>query len=146
MSILKNSWMIYAHMPFDTNWSLDSYKKIYKMKTAEDVKTLMCEINHNILVNCMIFMMRDNIDPVWEHPENKNGGAFSFKVFNEDVPTMFIELVYNTVNGIYGENVTGISISPKRNFCIVKLWLSKKTHIPFDFKQRPIFKLFKPTY
>ena len=25
---LNNNWVLWAHLPHDTNWSLDSYKKI----------------------------------------------------------------------------------------------------------------------
>ena len=35
--------------------------------------------------NAMLFIMRDNIKPMWEADENKEGGSMSFKIYKKDI-------------------------------------------------------------
>jgi hypothetical protein len=74
-------------------------------------------------------MMREGIKPTWEDPKNRNGGCFSYKVTNKNVYKVWKELIYVVIGSSISKNanfvncVTGITISPKKNFCIVKIWL-----------------------
>ena len=78
----------------------------------------------------MLFVMREGIKPTWEDPKNRSGGCFSYKVVNKHVYNVWKELCYvlvgNTISNdkSFVANVTGITISPKKNFCIVKIWLA----------------------
>jgi hypothetical protein len=78
----------------------------------------------------MLFIMRDGIKPIWEDPKNRNGGCFSYKISNKDVHNVWKELTYvmvgNTISKqtSFVNSVSGITISPKKNFCIIKLWMS----------------------
>ena len=78
----------------------------------------------------MLFMMREGIRPTWEDPKNRNGGCFSYKVLNKNVSKVWKELTYVTVGSSISKNmnfvncVTGITISPKKNFCIIKIWMT----------------------
>jgi len=83
-----------------------------------------------LVENCMLFMMREGIKPTWEDPKNRNGGCFSYKVTNKNVYKVWNELSYVVVGGTiskqqsFTNSVTGITISPKKNFCIIKIWMS----------------------
>ena len=77
----------------------------------------------------MLFVMRSGITPMWEDVRNRNGGCFSFKVINKQVHEVWKTLFYalcgeslciDTENSEY---LNGITISPKKSFCIVKVWL-----------------------
>jgi hypothetical protein len=74
--------------------------------------------------------MREGIKPTWEDPRNRNGGCFSYKVVNKNVHKVWKDLTYVLVGGAISKlpefvnSVTGITISPKKNFCIVKIWLA----------------------
>jgi len=78
----------------------------------------------------MLFVMRTGIKPTWEDPKNRQGGCFSYKVTNKHVYNVWKELSYVLVGGTISQdkdfvaNVTGITISPKKNFCILKIWMS----------------------
>ena len=37
-------------------------------------------IYEKLLLECMFFIMKNDIAPVWEAPENIDGGCFSFKI------------------------------------------------------------------
>jgi hypothetical protein len=89
------------------------------------------EVLPDVLIeNCMLFMMRTGIKPTWEDPKNRKGGSFSYKVSNKNVHKTWRELTYvvvgNTISSKpqFINNVTGITISPKKNFCIIKIWMS----------------------
>ena len=100
------------------------------MTSVEDTIAL-CELLPEVLVvNCMLFVMRKGIIPVWEDPSNRNGGCFSYKISNKNVYQIWKDLTYCLVGGslssnkAFVENVTGITISPKKSFCIMKIWMS----------------------
>jgi hypothetical protein len=78
----------------------------------------------------MLFIMREGITPTWEDQRNRNGGCFSYKISNKDVSQAWKELTYVLVGESMADNksilplINGITISPKKNFCIVKVWLA----------------------
>ena len=39
---LNDTWILYAHLPHDTDWTLNSYKEILKINTAEQIIAI-CE-------------------------------------------------------------------------------------------------------
>ena len=129
-NILNGSWTLWAHLPHDTDWSIKSYKKIDDFNSVEAAVTLTETLPHKMIKNCMLFLMREGIAPTWEDPKNRAGGSFSYKVTNKIVPHIWRDLTYNLVgetlgtsNNIQG-NINGITISPKKNFCVIKVWMA----------------------
>lgn len=127
---LTDRWSLWAHLPHDTDWSIDSYKKIYTFGTVEETIALTETIPDILVKNCMLFLMKDGIKPTWEDPKNRNGGCFSYKVSNKSVYEVWKELSYMIVGDTistkpsFVAGVTGITISPKKNFCIIKIWMT----------------------
>jgi hypothetical protein len=127
---LAQSWVLYAHLPHDTDWSLKSYKKIYEMETVEGTIAVTETLPEVLVKNCMLFIMRKGVAPMWEDAKNRQGGSFSYKVANKNVCEVWRELTYVLVGETISNqesfvaNVTGITISPKKNFCIIKIWMS----------------------
>jgi hypothetical protein len=127
---LSETWCLWAHLPHDTDWSLKSYKNIYTLNTVEETIAVMESLPETLVKNCMLFLMRTGIKPTWEDPRNRDGGCFSYKVSNKHVYNVWKELSYvlvgNTVsaNNDFVANVSGITISPKKNFCIIKIWMA----------------------
>jgi translation initiation factor 4E len=127
---LKHKWSIWAHLPHDTDWSINSYKKIYTASNVEELIAITETLPDVLIKNCMLFMMKDGVNPMWEDPSNRNGGCFSYKISNKVVCDVWKQLSYVTAGGTISNqssfvtNVTGITISPKKNFCIVKIWMS----------------------
>ena len=128
--VLHKSWVLWAHLPHDTDWSVNSYKPIYTFKTVEETIAINETLPEILVKNCMLFIMKEGIMPIWEDPKNRNGGCFSYKVSNKNVYEVWKELTYVLVgesmssNPSFVHQVTGITISPKKNFCIIKIWLS----------------------
>ena len=138
---LNNEWTCWIHYQNDNNWTIDGYKKITKMNKLKEATLFIENLHENIIKKSMLFFMKDNILPLWESEDNINGGCFSYKINNNNVVDIFKTLIYkiigNTItinNDILLENINGISISPKKNFCIIKIWIKNKNEIlNFDF-------------
>jgi len=128
--LLKNKWNLWAHLPQDSDWSSKSYKLIYNFKTVEDSIVITETTPDPLIKSCMLFVMKDGILPMWEDPKNRNGGCFSYKVSNKNVCEVWREINYALVGETMSANssfvncVTGITISPKKNFCIIKIWMT----------------------
>ena len=45
---LYDNWVLFAHLPHDTNWSLNSYKTIQKFKTNQQTKFKMANVTVQI--------------------------------------------------------------------------------------------------
>jgi len=127
---LNGKWDLYYHLPHDKNWGVSSYSAIMReIDTAEKVIVLNDTIHENIIKNCMLFVMRDGITPVWEDPKNRNGGCFSYKIINKHAPEVWRNLFHVLcgetlcLNSEHSKHLNGITISPKKNFCIIKIWM-----------------------
>ena len=127
---LSHQWTLWAHLPHDTNWAASSYKKIYEFDSAEEAIAIFETLPPKLVMNCMLFLMRKGIIPMWEDAKNRNGGCFSYKVANKEVNQAWKQLSYVTVGETISTNlnvlphVNGITISPKKNFCIIKIWMA----------------------
>ncbi len=132
---LNTGWIVWYHSPSDKSWSKESYKSILEINTVEDYIVL-----ERAWINClpsvvegMFFVMRklNNgkiIYPQWEDINNKSGGYWSFKVDNSQAQELWYKLCKFTLGETLcseKENpmqINGISISPKKTFCIIKIW------------------------
>jgi hypothetical protein len=158
---LNGKWNLYYHLPHDKNWNLSGYTVMMSsIDSVEKVLALNETIHENVIKNCMLFVMREGITPMWEDPRNRNGGCFSYKVSNKCVPEVW-RLLFCSICGetscIETEanaHVNGITISPKKNFCIVKIWFDTATFqdpsiitpIPNLVKQGCLFKKHEPEF
>lgn len=137
--LTNTKWIMWYHNPSDKNWKLDSYKDIIEISSLEDFCVLK-----NTWSRClpntsegMFFLMRKTetgcIYPQWEDKHNKNGGYWSFKVAKSEADNAWFNLIMYAI----GENITsdinhslginGISVSPKKHFCIFKIWNNDNT-------------------
>ena len=127
---LSDKWTLWAHLPHDTDWSINSYKKIHTVSTVEETIAVTETLPPILVQNCMLFWMREGIKPTWEDPKNRSGGCFSYKVINKTVYDSWKELTYFTLGNTlskqssFVDKVTGFTISPKKNFCIIKIWMA----------------------
>jgi hypothetical protein len=132
---LIDKWDLYYHLPYDKSWDISSYKKI--MENIDSVEKLIA-INESlpelIVKHCMLFVMKEGITPMWEDPKNRNGGCFSFKVNKPDAGQFWFKLGSLVLGGTLGKTqeidskICGISMSPKRNYCILRVWVQSHDH------------------
>jgi len=157
---LSDKWTLWAHLPHNTDWSLKSYIPITTFLTVEETISITEALPSALVENCMLFIMRKGINPMWEDPKNREGGCFSYKVLNKNVCIAWKELTYAVVGGTisnknnFSDYVTGITISPKKNFSIIKIWMKNCEHqnpsliIPIKGLQNQgcLFKKHTPEY
>lgn len=128
--LLSDKWVLWAHLPHDTDWSLKSYINIMNIKNINQMISLYNSVPEKMTKNCMLFLMRKDINPTWEDPQNCKGGCFSFKILNKNVASIWKELSYSIVGETltsdvkFQKSITGLTISPKKTFCIIKVWMS----------------------
>ena len=128
---LQTAWILWSHLPQLNDWTLSSYVRIYRMTTMEEVIAIMEAIPTVMIETCMLFLMKEGINPIWEDPKNRTGGCFAYKVAETNVPTVWKELSYIVTGEStsirvpeFNRFVNGITISPKKHFCIIKIWTS----------------------
>tara|TARA_B110001469_G_scaffold127742_1_gene150176 strand:+ start:2159 stop:2647 length:489 start_codon:yes stop_codon:yes gene_type:complete len=125
---INNSWSLWIHELNNKNWDNQSYKKIFDCENLYDYNILKKTIKTQNLQNCMYFFMREDIIPMWEDPENRLGCCISFKVPLKDIKSEWDKLLLKIISEDIHINIddfnklNGISISPKKEFNIIKLW------------------------
>jgi hypothetical protein len=152
---LQSPWNIYCHIPNNNDWSMEGYVSVMKKISSLEEGIALCEVIPDALLRETIFFtMRENITPMWEDPQNVSGGSFSFKLLMKQAPEIYRNTFFALIGGFLCKDlkqdqfVNGISLSPKRNFCILKIWMktcklqdvSIISDIPGLIKERSLFR------
>ena len=152
---LNTNWCLWYHSINDNSWTNNSYKLVYTIRNLCDSKLINDTILTHHLQNGMFFIMREGIFPTWEDPDNREGCCISFKVPGSVLKTQWDfmlnrllteDLVKDQTNYL---KINGLSISPKKEFNIIKLWLRDnnenytelvKEYPPFYIQEKSIHK------
>ena len=129
--LLKQDWVLWNHGLYDKSWSNDSYRDIYSIQYLFDVKTILDNLSVESLKNGMFFFMKTGIFPTWEDHHNRNGFNISYKVPLNHLETSWSTLLLKVLTDD-DDNVNGISISPKKEFNIIKLWVNRNDRNIFN--------------
>jgi len=131
MHMLNDKWVLYHHLPSNKDWTLSGYEIVMKeIDCLEKIISLNDIIPEDVIKYSMWFVMKTGVSPLWEDPKNSSGGNFSYKVVNKNVYDVWKNMFYLLCGGSLCENpehnkyLNGITISPKKNFCILKIWLN----------------------
>ena len=147
---LNNKWTLWYHSLKNKNWDNKSYVKVVELNTLLDYKLLEDIMRINHLQNGMFFLMKNDIFPTWEDPKNRMGGCISFKydnnILNEWLKVLLLCITDNLSD--YNKEINGLSISPKKEFNILKVWIKNDSN---DYKilvkqYEPYMKLDKCVY
>jgi translation initiation factor 4E len=131
MHNLNNEWILWFHDPINNDWSFESYINIHTINTIEAFWEVFNNINKLNIENGMFFLMKKGIKPMWEDEQNKKGGCWSFKVLKDNVYETWLDLFIHCINESmltdisHIDKINGLSISPKKTFCIIKIWVNK---------------------
>ncbi len=140
---LNDVWTYYFHDPNNEDWNLNSYLRLHDISTIKDFWQIENTVKDK-LKNGMFFIMRSDCFPCWDDETNINGGCLSIKVLKDNLvdywQNLSVRLLGETLfKDEYSENwnvINGISTSPKRYFCVVKIWLKNN-----DFNDKKYFRL-----
>lgn len=130
--IPSGTWTLWFHNPEDSKWSLSSFTKVSSFNTWTDFWHIIDNlINYkkdstDVFGEGMFFLMRDNIPPLWENSANIRGGSYSFRVQRREATDLYlVYCIASMIDQLTNETlnkINGISISPKKNFNIIKIW------------------------
>lgn len=130
---LNSTWKLYIHNLTEKDWSLDSYKYVCSFKTIEDFWNFFN--NYTDFRNFNFYIMRENIKPVYEDEENKNGYSYSYIIPGRKVTETFVDILVKMVseNLLDEKNayeICGVSLTPKpKGISILKVWLKNKDNV-----------------
>ncbi len=131
MTTFTNKWCLWYHDPNNADYSLESYIRIMEVETPADFWNIVEAISLEAWKSGMFFLMRDGYRPLWDAPENDNGGAWSMKVDAAQTQEVLIDCMVHclaqSVLKDHNDTVVGVTVSPKGNFHIIKIWNTKKT-------------------
>ena len=103
---LSSKWTLWAHLPHNVDWTVKSYINVMTVSTVEEAIALVETLPNVLIENCMLFLMRDGIKPMWEDPKNRSGGCFSYKINNKAVAKVWKELSYVVVGDTISKQQT----------------------------------------
>ena len=133
--LLNNNWNLWYHSLKDNNWDKKSYSKLITIRNLFDYKLIEDEFKQNHYQNGMFFLMKEDIFPNWEDPNNRLGGCLSFKIPSSELisswNTLFQSCICEMILKGNNEEINGISIAPKKEFNIIKIWIKDNS---FNYK------------
>ena len=115
---LNDSYNMWYHSD-KNNWTIKGFKNILEIRNT----MLLWQIinNWNIFINSNkhLFIMKNNIKPIWEDKPNSNGGCWSFKINHSIVLNVFEKLFINFVGknilkSYDNDDINGISLCKKK--------------------------------
>jgi hypothetical protein len=139
---LSNYYRVLGHHNDDKSWDYISYYNITTLNDWQDVSSFLATLNtvkgECSLTDFDIFVMKNEISPMWEDNENRNGSICSVKIDSlvdgyEIFRVLLTNICNNTLLCFSSETwntINGISFSSKKidnikddNYCvIIKLW------------------------
>ena len=121
-----NNWSLWYHSRNDTTWEKSSYTDMLNINNFFDYKFITDNFKQNHYQNGMFFCMKGDIFPNWEDPNNRLGGCLSFKVYSNNIINewniLLLKCITESIMKDNNNTINGISISPKKEFNIVKIW------------------------
>ena len=125
---LKEEWVLWYHSINDNKWCKSSYKELFSLKELYDIKLMLNIFKQNHYQNGMFFVMKKGIFPNWEDPNNRLGGCLSFKISSTNVIAewrdILVKCILDELLNEDNDKINGLSISPKKEFNIIKIWFS----------------------
>ena len=149
-SYFYSEWKLYFHC-FKDDWKITGFKHIFTIKNIKQFWDF-----HNLAEEYLgginsqhYFLMRDNIKPIWEDGNNKQGGCWSFKIPANEAPDLWQKLAMYMVGETMIEkstSITGISCCLRNNnTTVIKIWNNDRSLKKLDLLPEEITKKYAYT-
>lgn len=145
---LNSYWTVWVHKNNCNDWTLQGYQKIYVINS---IGSFWRFFNNFQLLNTyqnQIFIMREEIAPIWEDVNNKFGGICSVKIdsiqkgmktdLSTEILVLILLLIMNETFVANSKNLNGISYSVKKRSSLIKLWIRTFTEGHDFIKDLPV--------
>ena len=103
-------------------------KKISSFSTIEDFWKIFQHLKkpEELNIGIEIDLFKNEIKPVWEEEDNKNGGKIALKLNKDFTSIIWEELIFAFIGGNLPDNIkneiNGILISSKKEFNVLQIW------------------------
>lgn len=128
---LPCQYVLWCHDIHSKDWNLSGYNNLCTISNVSQFWKLFNNIEKiGYRVN-NFFLMKEGTDPLWEHENNRNGGVCSFKSDIESSIKIYEDLCVKMICNCLVNNpddINGISVSPKNNWAIIKIWNKDKNN------------------
>lgn len=119
---LENSWTLWYHDKDNIEWDPSTFTKLNSFNTIQDFWRLYNNIR---FIDQCFFLMKGNIFPRWEAPENSIGGTWSINISRNQAADIWLGmsmLLTGETLSKYMGHINGISIRPKFRVSVFKIW------------------------
>ncbi len=118
-------YVLWVHSIQNNDWSLAGYQRLCTIRNISDFWRLFNNISKLNFKNNNFFLMKHMVNPIWEDESNRNGGICSLRI-EMDYALKVYELlcIFLMCEKLVGDidDINGISITPKNNWAILKIW------------------------
>lgn len=118
-------YVLWAHDIHNKNWDIDSYKKVAEIDNVSTFWRIFNNLDKLGIRFMHLFLMKDGITPIWEDPNNRDGGVCSLRLELEKAHDIFEDLNIRMICQILNDepnDINGVSMSPKNSWVIIKIW------------------------
>lgn len=127
----SSRWILWYHDPEVKGYELKDYIKVADFTNVQQFWSVIDIIPKEAWECGMFFFMKNDCPPQWDAPQMEKGGTWSKKIDAQQAHTSFIDLMVHCLSDeLLNESkgtLAGISISPKGQFHIIKIWNTDKT-------------------
>lgn len=120
------AWTLFAHASESEDWSEGSYARVGTFRDFESLWACLEVVGTEALLSSMWFFMRDPYPPLWENALNIRGGSYCLRIGEASTRELMDRYMAAVVLGVAAvdplNSIVGVTVSPKRQFHILKLW------------------------
>jgi len=133
---LENTWSFWHDKFIGPGQSVEEYEaSLHKLCTFSTIQDFWKNFNNlppveKLKPKSSFHMMKAGIRPIWEDPENANGGFWACRVRREDTTLAWKELVLAAVGEQFGpvlsndDDICGVTVSVRQYDNIIEVWNS----------------------
>jgi len=161
---LENTWSFWHDKYLGPGQSVEEYEaSLHKLCTFSTIQDFWKNFNNlppvdKLKTKSSFHMMKAGIRPIWEDPENANGGFWATRVKKEDTAFAWKELVLAAIGEQFGpvlsndDDICGVSVSVRQFDNVIEVWNSNassnvnavlariKTIVPTVELRNPFYK------
>lgn len=129
---LGSQWSVWVHKSDCADWTESSYENIEIIKSIGSFWKFFNNFHLLDKTTNQLFVMRDQIKPIWEDNENRKGGICSIKLdcfsrygkmdLGSEVMICLCILMMNETLIPSNQEINGISYSVKNKSVLIKIW------------------------
>jgi len=129
---LNSYWTVWVHRTTCTDWKITGYQRVYVINSLGSFWRFFNNFQMLNTYNNNIFIMREEIAPIWEDVNNKFGGICSLKIdstqrglktdISTEIFTLMSLLIMNETLVSNNKNINGISFGVKKRSTLIKVW------------------------